>query len=92
MKYMQKLIAIEALQLTQKPLIKEEWFWDAINNKKIILHNFGKQYPPVWCEIKSRYGNLIAECGDYIVRGLSGEIYPCKAEVFEAGHKVEKEP
>ena len=26
---------------------------------------------------------MIAKAGDYIIRGVDGEIYPCKADIFE---------
>jgi hypothetical protein len=88
MRYIQKPIAIEAVRLDPRPLIAEDWFWDAVSENLIITHNFGKAYPPAWCEIKTSFGNFVARTGDYIVLGLSGEIYPCKANVFEATHEV----
>lgn len=35
-------------------------------------------------------GRMIAHPGDYIIRGIKGEFYPCKADIFEATYeKVE---
>lgn len=28
-------------------------------------------------------GNMIANMGDYIIKGVKGEFYPCKADIFE---------
>lgn len=28
-------------------------------------------------------GTMRADLGDYIIRGVAGEFYPCKAEIFE---------
>ncbi|HEC65490.1 MAG TPA: hypothetical protein ENI23_09355 [bacterium] len=37
-------------------------------------------------------GDMIAIPGDYIIRGVEGEIYPCKQSVFDASYdKVEAE-
>ena len=26
---------------------------------------------------------MVARTGDYIIKGVNGEIYPCKADIFE---------
>jgi hypothetical protein len=28
-------------------------------------------------------GNMCASIGDWIIKGVSGEFYPCKPEIFE---------
>ena len=28
-------------------------------------------------------GNMKADCGDYIIKGVNGEFYPCKPDIFE---------
>lgn len=28
-------------------------------------------------------GNMIASKGDYIIKGVNGEFYPCKPDIFE---------
>lgn len=36
-------------------------------------------------------GNHLAEPGDWIIKGVIGEFYPCKSDVFEATYeKVEE--
>jgi hypothetical protein len=34
-------------------------------------------------EIKTLEGTMKASPGDYIIRGVQGELYPCKKEIFE---------
>ena len=34
--------------------------------------------------IKTLEGTMIASCGDYIIKGIQGEFYPCKPDIFEA--------
>ena len=29
-----------------------------------------------------------AKTGDYIIRGVNGEIYPCKADIFEKTYEL----
>ncbi|MDE1829563.1 MAG: hypothetical protein KGI25_04505 [Thaumarchaeota archaeon] len=34
-------------------------------------------------------GDMRADKGDYIIRGINGEIYPCKADIFQASYDKE---
>jgi hypothetical protein len=34
-------------------------------------------------EIATLEGVMTAEVGDYIIRGVQGEFYPCKPDIFE---------
>jgi len=38
--------------------------------------------------IQTLEGDMRANIGDYIVRGLEGEFYPCKASVFERKYRL----
>lgn len=31
---------------------------------------------------------MLAKAGDYIIRGINGEIYPCEANIFEKTYEV----
>ena len=33
--------------------------------------------------IKTLEGNIHTSVGDYIIRGVKGELYPCKPDIFE---------
>ena len=33
--------------------------------------------------INTLEGNMIASIGDYIIKGIKGEFYPCKPDIFE---------
>lgn len=33
-------------------------------------------------------GAMLADVGDWIIRGVKGELYPCKPDVFEAIYEV----
>lgn len=32
--------------------------------------------------IRTLEGNMIASAGDYIIKGVQGELYPCKPDIF----------
>ena len=40
-----------------------------------------------WIFIKTLEGSMRAECGDYIIKGIKGEFYPCKPDIFEATYE-----
>ena len=90
-KFRKKPVVIEAFRLNERGLIAEDWFWDAVTRNDIITHCFGKHYPdPAWCEIKTLEGTMIANAGDYIIQGVHGEIYPCKADIFQKTYTEDK--
>jgi hypothetical protein len=35
-------------------------------------------------------GDMVAKHGDYIIKGVKGEIYPCKPDIFEATYYLEE--
>lgn len=43
-------------------------------------------YPTYYKEtmvIETLEGNMTANVGDYIIKGVQGEFYPCKPDIFE---------
>lgn len=38
-------------------------------------------------EIETLEGVMRAELGDWIIRGVKGELYPCKPDIFEATYE-----
>ena len=84
MKYRKKPVVIEAVQWNGLNLeeIKEFVGDSLIYNISDAAWKVGKDAPTVHIKIKTLEGTMIAKAGDYIIRGVNGEIYPCKAEVF----------
>ena len=37
--------------------------------------------------IRTLEGTMTADCKDWIIRGVKGEFYPCKPDIFEATHE-----
>ena len=82
-------IAIDAFQLDSRGLVKEKWFWDAVSRDVIITYNFGKYHQEdAYCDIKTSNGTMRANTGDYIIRRLNGEIYPCEPDIFERTYEL----
>jgi hypothetical protein len=42
--------------------------------------------------IQTLEGLMVASKGDWIIKGVVGEVYPCKPEIFEATYDAVAEP
>ena len=73
MKYRKKPVTIEAIQWTGKN--KEEIEAFVANDKNVDVYNNS-------IIIHTLEGNMFASVGDYIIRGIYGEYYPCKPDIF----------
>lgn len=39
-------------------------------------------------KIRTLEGDMLAAPGDWIIRGVAGEFYPCKPDIFEASYEA----
>lgn len=42
-------------------------------------------------EIETLEGTMTASVGDYIIKGVNGEFYPCKPDIFDKNYEEVKE-
>lgn len=47
----------------------------------------GSVLAPYWLKIETLEGIMTAKIGDWIIRGIAGEFYPCKADIFAATYE-----
>lgn len=73
MKYRKKPVTIEAIQWTGKN--KEEIEVFVANDRNVDVYNNS-------IIIHTLEGDMNASVGDYIIRGVKGEYYPCKPDIF----------
>jgi len=81
-KYRKKPVVIEAVQFNGRNSADiHEFCGDKVREP------VGKDY----LEIETLEGIHIASPGDYIIKGIKGEFYPCKPDIFEQTYeKVEE--
>lgn len=80
-KFRKKPVVIEAFRLGHDSI--PDWCMDAVTKNRVILHlESGK--PPVggYARIITLEGTMLAESGDWIIRGVVGELYPIKDSIF----------
>lgn len=79
MNYVKKPVVIEAFHFVPgEPF--PDWFIRAHDEGKIALisdESDNRAY------IETLEGTMLAIEGDYIIRGVMGELYPCKPDIFE---------
>lgn len=79
-KYIKKPIPIEALQIAYNPgeiqaFLGENTTFSLIIDSQditVIIHTFE--------------GDMTAHFGDYIIKGIKGEFYPCRRDIFEESY------
>ena len=85
--FRKKPVEIEAMRLA-----------DAFDSAEPILHwirnGGGTAYLHLNCGgrethllIRTLEGDMIAALGDWIIRGVQGEFYPCKPDIFDATYE-----
>lgn len=82
-KYRKKPVVIEAFKWLGSVEQKEEptWIVEAIKSGNVwIEQNLGELSPRMY--IKTLEGIHEANVGDYIIQGIKGELYPCRADIF----------
>ena len=91
-KYTKKPLEIEAIQLKEDNIIEVFDFLDGANYKETKsseeLEDFSKaMLERGYIEIKALKGYMKASFGDYIIKGIKGEFYPCNPDIFEATYE-----
>lgn len=106
-KYRKRPVIIEAMQLPYHPTASEGmavYQWVESNTdgsfEPMDVIEGKKPYPESGVSIDPRDGRFIistleglhwVDLGDYVIRGIKGEFYPCKPDIFEASYEKVKD-
>lgn len=80
MKFRKRPLEVDAYQLTQAYL--DKLFRDKPDATKIQVTPNVTAYR-TWLTILTLEGLMTANVGDWIVKGIKGETYPCRADIFK---------
>ena len=78
MKYRKKPVEIDAIQWVSDNI---EQVYEMLGDNLII--NTDKDKDEVKHFINTLEGKMEMSWGDYIIKGVKGEFYPCKPDIFE---------
>jgi hypothetical protein len=92
--FTKKPVVIEAFQMTKERgsdssdwpgWLREAWKVpvDEIGSLQTSCVSLDGSYSPFLFEIVTLEGVMLVSWGDWIIRGVKGEIYPCKPDIFE---------
>ena len=85
MRFRKKPVEVEAMQFTEESGA-EVWEW--ADSKPMYDH----RSQVCGLRIYTREGDMKADFGDWIIRGVQGEFYPCKPDIFAATYEPAAPP
>lgn len=75
MKYRKKPVVIDAIELTYENRFDvAEWCRGKVAGAGVV--------------IQTLEGQMFATTGDWVIRGVQGEFYPCKPDIFAATYEA----
>ena len=86
MKYRKKPVVVEAVQFTdtEESILK----LSELGLDPVRIDNADTDNPIL--KIETLEGLMIAAKGDYIIKGVKGEFYPCKPDIFAETYEEAK--
>ena len=85
MKYRKKPVTIDAVQ------------WNGFNLEQVLTLADAVPYErPLSLDVDDAHvlliptleGTMRTHCGDWVIRGVNGELYPCKPDIFEKTYEA----
>jgi len=76
-KYRKKPVVIEAVQYSRNGMVAET-----------VAKWCGGKQTDDGCEISTLEGTILADYGDWIIKGIKGEFYPCKPHIFQLTYEL----
>lgn len=73
----------------KKPVVIEAVQWKGENQNEIASFMGVASFVGYKVEINTLEGMLTADVGDWIIKGVKGEFYPCKPDIFEVTYEPE---
>jgi hypothetical protein len=82
-KFRKKTVVIEAVQLREDTVGDCYVFLDVAGKGNFPETGFGIDPADGQFKITALEGVEVADIGDWIIKGVNGEFYPCKPDIFE---------
>ena len=86
-KFRKKPVEVEAVPVRELLSVDQDrrvpsWAIDAINSGTLALRGEKSEVKVITME-----GNMVGSVDDWIIRGVKGELYPCKPDIFTATYE-----
>ena len=81
------------MKFRKKPVVIEAVQWKGGNEEEIGMFagqkvSCAREYGNFILLVHTLEGTLKADRGDWIIKGVKGEFYPCKPDVFEQTYEI----
>jgi hypothetical protein len=88
-KFRKKPVVIDAFQWTADIDQTDDpiWIVEAIKAGRVEIKRPVIDGARLGLHIHTLEGSMVARVGDWIIRGVEGEIYPCKPDIFAATYE-----
>jgi hypothetical protein len=81
--YRKKPVEIEAMQISEQTEFEiVKWSEGKVYTSPVLEPTENNPKGVYW-QIQTLEGTMTASPGDYIIKGIKGEFYPCKPDIFE---------
>ena len=85
-KFRQKPVVVEAVQFVGE---NEPEIWDFLGDSYHSSSDFGtSEGNSTSITIKTPEGEKDVDMGDWIIKGVGGDVYPCKPDIFEQTYEL----
>jgi hypothetical protein len=84
--YIKKPVKIQAVKWTGDNILEIQKFQKTSDNPNAMYWTKDDKIL-----IDTKKGDMLASIGDYIIRGIKGEIYPCNRDIFEETYQEVEE-
>ena len=75
------------MKYRKKPVVIEAVKWTGNNQKELVEFMGVVSTCAGKLDIPTLEGTITASVGDWIIKGVKGEFYPCKPDVFDATYE-----
>ena len=88
------------MRYRKKPVVVEAVKFDGTNYREVLefIHHdmnetglSGAEKMKLPIVIETLEGDMSVSVGDYVIRGIQGELYPCKPDIFEQTYQLLKD-
>ena len=86
--FRKKPVAIEAVQWNGQAPGSIARVLEVAQDKFDLPSWYREDMPPPSLNVHTLEGWLVASHGDWIIRGVKGEVYPCKPEIFDLTYEA----
>jgi hypothetical protein len=83
------------MKYRKKPVVIEAFIWTGNMHSTLCIPDIAYKFHDGTINdnengtltIKTLEGDMLASAGDYIIRGINGELYPCKPDIFNKSYE-----